>query len=365
MAIELIGWDIGGAHLKAAALEDGRVVSALQQPCPLWLGLEHFHAAARAILDALPPAPGCRHAVTMTGELVDLFANREAGVFGLLRALGEQVPPASIRVFAGPKGFLPAEKVQAEDVPAIASANWLATGYCASSKLEQALLVDIGSTTTDLLVLRGGKVLTQGYTDCERLRHGELVYSGAVRTSLMALSPTAPLAGEWTGVMAEHFATTADVYRLTGELPAHADQSATADGADKSLVASARRIARLLGRDVESADNGTWQRLAGYFRERQLALLADACHRQLSRGLLTQEAPFIGAGVGRFLVQELARRLRHPYLDFADLFPARAPIPPKPNAAQGLPCGYPQPTHTLADCAPAVAVACLAGQAHG
>lgn len=370
MAIELIGWDIGGAHLKAAALADGEIVSAIQQPCPLWLGLEHFHAAAHAILEEMPPAPGCRHAVTMTGELVDLFANREAGVFGLLRALGEQVPPASIQVFAGTNGFLNAASVRAEDVPAIASANWLATGYYVASKREQALLIDIGSTTTDLLVLRDGAVLTQGYTDCERLRHGELVYSGAVRTSLMALGPTAPLEGEWLGVMAEHFATTADVYRLTGELPGHADQSATADGADKSPEASARRIARLLGRDVESADSAAWRRLAGYFRERQLALLTDVCHRQLSRGLLTPAAPFIGAGVGRFLVQELARRLRHPYLDFADLFPARVPVQPNPTGVQGLPCTSPQTLarqalHSWADCAPAVAVACLARQAHG
>ncbi len=347
MAIDLIGWDIGGAHLKAAAMAGGQIVAVLQKSCPLWLGLEHFHAAAHAILEELPPMPGCRHAVTMTGEFVDLFASREEGVFGLLRALGGQVPSASIQVFAGPKGFLGEGNVCLEDVPAIASANWLATGYYAASRQEQALLVDIGSTTTDVLVLRGGEVLHRGYTDCERLRHEELVYGGVVRTSLMALSPVAPLEGEWIGVMAEHFATTADVYRLTGELPDYADQSATADGGGKTLEASARRIARLLGLDLGSLDKAAWQRLAGYFRERQLARLLDACHRQLSRGLLESEAPFIGAGVGRFLVQELARRLGHPYLDFADLFPA-ASLP-----------------SLLADCAPAVAVAHLARQAHG
>ena len=346
MGIDRIGWDIGGAHLKAAALEDGRVVAVAQEPCPLWLGLEHFHQAARNILGQWPLAPGCRHAVTMTGELVDLFANREEGVFSLLQALGEQVPDGNIRVFAGPKGFLSARHIGSEDIPAIASANWLATGYYAASATPQGLLIDIGSTTADLLVLRQGEVLTQGYTDFERMRHEELVYSGVVRTSLMALAHTAPFEGEWITLMAEHFATTADVYRLTGELPEHADQAATADGADKSLEASARRLARLLGRDLESADSGAWRRLAVFFRERQLARLADACHRQLSRGLLEPQAPFIGAGVGRFLVQELARRLGHPYLDFAHLFPIHT-----------LPAGF-----RLADCAPAVAVACLGRQ---
>lgn len=348
MAIDLIGWDIGGAHLKAAALEDGRIVAVAQKPCPLWLGLEHFHQAARAILAEWQPAPDCRHAATMTGELVDSFANREEGVFGLLQALGAQVPPHSIRVFAGPRGLLAVDSVRAEDVPAIASANWLATGYHAATHTPQALLIDIGSTTTDLLILRDGAVLTQGYTDYERMRHGELVYSGVVRTSLMALCDQAPLEGEWIGLMAEHFATTADVYRLTGELPGHADQMPTADGAEKTVQASARRIARLVGRDLESADEASWRRLAYHFRERQLARLMDACHRQLSRGLLDSHATVIGAGVGRFLVQELARRLGHSFLDFTDLFPLNS-----------LPPGF-----HLADCAAAVAVACLARQDH-
>jgi len=347
MVIDRIGWDIGGAHLKAAALEGGRVVAIAQEACPLWLGIEHFQQAAHSILGRWTLTPACRHAVTMTGELADCFANREQGVSSLLQAMGTEVPPDSIRVFAGALGFIPAQAVRPEQVPAIASANWLATGYFAAQAIDAGLLIDIGSTTTDLLVLRHGEVLTAGLTDYERMRHGELVYTGIVRTSLMALAGQAPFAGEWIGLMAEHFATAADIYRLTGELPTHADQSATADGAAKSPEASARRLARLLGRDVESADAGAWKRLAAYFRERQLAILSDACHRQLSRGLLEPQAPFIGAGVGRFLVQELARRLGHPYLDFDLLFPS--PI---------LPAGF-----NLADCAPAVAVACLERQA--
>lgn len=356
MDIDLIGWDIGGAHLKAAAFAGDRVVAVTQKPCPLWLGLEHFHAAARAILDETRPAAACRHAVTMTGELVDLFSNRAEGVFALLKALGQQVPSANIRVFAGPKGFLSVEDVTADDVSAIASANWLATGLCAARQIPQGLLIDIGSTTADVLVFRAGDVLTRGYTDSERMRHGELVYCGVVRTPLMALAQSAPFGGEWIGLMAEHFATTADVYRLTGELPGHADQGATADGTDKTLTASARRIARLLGHDVESADIATWQQLAAYFRERQLARLTDACLRQTSRGLLDAQAPFIGSGVGRFLVQELAARLRHPFLDFAHPFLDSADVFPT----------HPFPsTFHLADCAPAVAVAYLARRNHG
>jgi len=223
-------------------------------------------------------------------------------------------------------------------------------GYHVASSLSQGLLIDIGSTTSDFLLLKDGKAQPRGYADSERLQYGELVYSGVVRTSLMALATSAPFAGEWVGIMAEHFATTADVYRLTGELPAYADQSLTADGGEKTVQASARRIARLLGCDLESADMDAWKRLAGFFRERQLSSLTDACMRQLSLRLLDADAPFIGAGIGRFLVQELAQRLGHKFLDLNELY-SMHPLSSEFN---------------LADCAPAVAVACLAArQAYG
>jgi probable H4MPT-linked C1 transfer pathway protein len=348
MKIDMIGWDIGGAHLKAAALEGDQVVSVHQRPCALWLGLDRFHEAAASLLKELSPAPGCRHAVTMTGELADLFANREEGVFGLLRALSEHVQASSIMVFAGRAGFLAADAVRHEHAVAVASANWLATGYYAKDRTPSALLVDVGSTTSDLTILRNGLVWTRGYTDGERLRYDELIYSGVTRTPLMAFARRAPFEGEWLGLMAEHFATAADVYRLTGELPDYADQSPPADGGEKSSMASARRIARLLGRDLESADMEAWIRLAGYFRERQLGQLMDAARRHLSRGLLKQDAPLIGAGVGRFLARDLAARLGQPYLDFIELLP-------KHSLAPGF---------LLADCAPAVAVAFLARQDH-
>ena len=51
----VVGWDIGGAHVKASLLRGGEVVDAAQWPCPLWQGLQHLHhalAAAQQLNDA-------------------------------------------------------------------------------------------------------------------------------------------------------------------------------------------------------------------------------------------------------------------------------------------------------------------------
>ena len=75
-----IGWDIGGAHLKAVLLdESGAVLQALQLPCTLWRGLNHLESAINdALRTNIHADSGACHAITMTGELVDLFQNRHA-----------------------------------------------------------------------------------------------------------------------------------------------------------------------------------------------------------------------------------------------------------------------------------------------
>ena len=40
----VIGWDVGGAHLKACLLVGGRVRDVAQWPCALWQGLEQLDA---------------------------------------------------------------------------------------------------------------------------------------------------------------------------------------------------------------------------------------------------------------------------------------------------------------------------------
>lgn len=345
MTVEVIGWDIGGAHLKAAALNGaGEIIAAIQEPCPLWQGMDRLHDAMSRILDTVSPQPGCRHAVTMTGELVDFFENREQGVLALVQAMTQRCLQHTVRIFAGYDGFLDAKAITPESAPRIASANWLASALWVAENLREAVFMDIGSTTTDIALIHGHRVETRGYTDYERMRYDELIYSGIVRTPAMALADRAPFEGEWVGLMAEHFATTADIYRLCGELPEHGDQMPAADGGEKTVAGSARRLARLFGRDLASASMKQWRQAARFFRERQLVKLRSALDCQLSRGLISDDASLIGAGVGRFLVRELAARSGFSYKDFSELFSMLMS----------------QNDFQASDCAPAAAVACLA-----
>jgi (4-(4-[2-(gamma-L-glutamylamino)ethyl]phenoxymethyl)furan-2-yl)methanamine synthase len=316
MSTDTLGWDLGGAHLKAVWLDRaGRVVRAVQLPCPLWQGMCHLEQAVQAVL-ACENVASARHAVTMTGELADIFASREEGVAALIKTMCEALRGSPLFFYAGANGFVTSDRVAATQV---ASANWRASASFAALRCDSGLIIDIGSTTTDLSILSDGKVHARGEGDHARLVYDELLYTGAVRTPLIAVASRAPWKGEWASLMAEHFATMADAYRLTRELPDHADQMETADHRGKTEVASAQRLSRILGLDFDSANLAAWRRVARWFAERQLIRIEDAAERTLSRGLLAEDAPLIGAGVGSFVVAKLAMRLGRPYLDFSEL----------------------------------------------
>jgi (4-(4-[2-(gamma-L-glutamylamino)ethyl]phenoxymethyl)furan-2-yl)methanamine synthase len=339
----IYGWDLGGAHVKLAVVDsDGRLQRALQVPCELWLGLDRLDAALREA--AGDDGSQAVHAVTMTGELVDLFQDRAAGVAAIVDTFLHTLDTKHAEVFTG-AGFVAARDA-AERWADVASSNWLATVHLIARLVPQALVIDAGSTTTDIVVVSEGEVHAQGRDDHARLACDELVYTGVVRTPVMAIAQRVPFAGQRVGVMAEYFATMADVYRITGELSPAFDQHATADGRGKSTQESMRRLVRMIGCDLEQTVAVDCERLAHWFANAQREQIRRACDRQLSRGLLAPRAPVVGLGVGRFLVARIAIELGREYRSFAAL----AGVAPKLQEVVDV-------------CGPAFAVARLASPA--
>lgn len=339
----VIGWDIGGAHVKASLLLDGRIADVCQWPAPLWQGLQHLDAAIEAARARWPAAfAQALHAATMTAEMTDLFEHREQGVVALAtrlrQALGE-----GLRLFAGAKGWI-APGFAADHWRAIASANWQATAALLASRLQQAILVDIGSTTTDLIPVGGGRVLAEP-TDATRLASGALVYVGVVRTPLCALGPRVRFRGRNCNIMNELFATTADVFRLTGELRPEHDQYPSADGAGKDGDATHQRLARMIGLDARDATPREWQRFALTWRRAMTNEIARNLERVCKAADIPADAPIVGAGCGLFLAGALAKRMQRPFMPFHELIGCDA------DCAEWVDV-----------CAPAVAVAALLEQ---
>jgi len=310
-----VGYDIGGAHLKVAAVEDGRLVLVRQIACPLWQGPERLDAA----FDEAAGLTGAAaiHSVTMTAELTEIFESRQAGVVAILQKARERLH-GDIRVFLGLKGFGSVEAANADPL-SVASANFLASARLIANRRPKLLLIDMGSTTTDIVACDR----PQGLTDAERLQTGELVYTGLTRTPVASVATRALLAGEWQGLARDAFATMADVRRIIGDLSGDVDIHATTDGRGKSIAESLARFARGFGRDADMRHLATWQAAAAYVRERQLRTLHDGALQVLSRPGLDVTS-IVAAGIGAADAEAIAARLGRPCVTFGALIDAPA-----------------------------------------
>ena len=311
----VIGWDIGGAHVKAVMLNpEGRIVRVSQQACALWKGLHLLESTLQTILQSWSiEADQCLHAVTMTGELVDLFENRSQGVREIADTVKKQLPQAMFYM-AGPDQPASFTELVSGLEPTIASMNWHASAQCLaeSSDVSTMLIVDIGSTTSDITISHAKQVIPSGWTDAERMARNGLFYDGVVRTPLMAFGPYIEWHQQSRHIAAEYFATTADVYRVLDELHPDHDLAETADGKDRSAAASMRRLARMVGHDLEDAEAKDWHSLAQAFKDQQVSSLLHAIQCCIKQTNL-QPKGLTGLGAGSFLLPDIAQHLNLTY----------------------------------------------------
>lgn len=312
------GYDVGGAHLKVALAENGRILAAQQVACPLWQGLDRLDQAfARA---ARLGGQAQRHAATMTGELCELFPDRATGVVSLVDRLVALLGPETL-IWMGPRGF--GSPAAAKQQPAsVASMNFLASAVLIARRLGEALLIDMGSTTTDIIPVVAGHPCPRGLTDGERLATGELVYSGLTRTDVTGITHKAVLHDRRQRLAAGNFATMADVRRVLGSLPDDVDQHGTADGRGISVEESLARLARAFGRDSAEAAREDWQAAARAIAQTQMAAIRCACEEVLTATPVAKTAPVVAAGIGAPQIAPLAAELGRPCRDFGDLIEA-------------------------------------------
>jgi hypothetical protein len=315
------GWDIGGVHLKRSRLRRGpgggfRLETAVV-PFEIWKD----PAALAGRLGALAEgAAGPEtHAVTMTAELADVFARRADGVRAVLDAVRRALPGPPARVL-DLDGTLVAWEEARERPLRVAAANWCATARLVGRLRRRALLIDIGSTTTDIVPVRSGRPAPSARTDTDRLLTGELVYTGAQRTPPAALAEAVPLRGGWCRLATEHFAITADVYRVLGRLSEEAYTAATPDGRGRGRDEAAARLARVVCGDRDTVPDRDLEAIAAYLEDRQIDLVVRAVRQVLWRDPDPPRLAIV-AGAGRFLAAAAAGRAGLVCERLADLLP--------------------------------------------
>jgi len=301
----MLGWDIGGVNTKVARVSGGTVLAVCSRP----FELQHDPGALVQVLRELAVeagGSGDTHAVTMTAELSQMFRTKRDGVQFVLDAVVAAFPGETSLVYAVDGRFLTV--AEARHVPLlVAAANWAATARVVAQSLPNALLIDIGTTSTDIIPIVNGEVAASGWTDPDRLASGELVYSGVVRTPVEALAASVPLQGREVGLSAEGFALSGDVYVWRGDLES-ADYSApTPDGRPATREFAGERLARAICADREMVNDAGVTAIADGLAAAQADRIAAAITRVRARHPAFYTA--VVTGLGSFIAGRAARQV--------------------------------------------------------
>jgi (4-(4-[2-(gamma-L-glutamylamino)ethyl]phenoxymethyl)furan-2-yl)methanamine synthase len=307
----VIGLDVGGANTKAV-WRDGEALRTVSRPFEVWRDRGALTAVVR---DVVAEAAGERPelvAMTTTAELSDAFRTKREGVGFVLDAVEAALPVPLLALTTAGELVGPAE-ARARPLD-IAAANWVASALAVAALNPDALMLDVGSTTADVIPIADGRVAAAGRTDLDRLLAGELVYTGVLRTNLAAIAPRVPVRGRWCPVASELFAVSADVHLVLGHLAPDAYTCPTPDGRPASVDCARERVARLVCADAEQLRPAEVDAIAAYLHAEQVRQV-EAAARQVSTRFAHSAAPVVTFGAGAFLARAVAERLGRPVLE--------------------------------------------------
>jgi len=299
--LKIIGLDIGGANLKICELDtDKKKYTCNFYHIPIWIkGLDGIKEILRRInfFDYV--------SVTMTAELSDYFRTKREGV----KKICEMV----IDIFNKDKVYFLNNRFQllnfdeVDDLLTLAGANWCSTSWFVSKLEKDILLIDVGSTTTDIIPIKDHRPIPQGFTDDERLTYGELIYTGALRTNLCSIVSKVPFRGREVRVSSELFALSGDIHLILGNIKEEDYITETADKRGKNFKDSLNRVAHLICLDESLVTEEDIIHICKYIYQRQLDQIKEGILQVLSRVKLSK---FMVCGLGKdFLAKKALEQL--------------------------------------------------------
>ena len=314
----VLGLDIGGANIKAATA-DGDCASVA---FAIWKN----KAGLLQELKRLPFAAGTQPdlvALTMTAELADCFESKAEGIEFIVTTVAMAFPDSVVRVWMTSGEF--SEPHDAIELPQlVAAANWhaLATWAGRAVPVGPALLIDVGSTTTDVIPLLNGIPCPQGFTDLQRLAYSELVYTGVRRTPICAIVQHVPLLDESQTddidsadtlpipVASELFATSLDVHLINGNIAVDLHDLNTADNRPATQEAAMNRLAHVVCCDRDEISDVQLSFIARHVADQQVTQIASAVTNRLRyvsdlAGVSPDAVQILFSGSGDWLAEKV------------------------------------------------------------
>ena len=288
----IIGIDVGGANLK---IWRGKSESYY---FPFWKRRDDFPEFLRSL-----KIEGEKIGVVITAELSDAFKSKEEGVRFIERSIAENV--SGDVYFLNLNGEL---KRSVDNPLDFSAANWVASVKYLSKIYENFVFVDLGSTTCDVIPFKG-KILA-AKTDYERLKRGELLYFGMLRTPLCYLL-------SFKEISSELFSISADAMRVLGVISEEDYSCETPDGRGRSVKECMQRISRQFCADLDEMGEEEVRKISREVYEVMVAKIEKAIWEKMESYGIER---VIGCGMGEVLIEDAAKRVGAEYISLSKEF---------------------------------------------
>jgi probable H4MPT-linked C1 transfer pathway protein len=328
--VTVLGYDVGGANTKAALLhtENGQLsVKVASRYFPIWKTPERLTEVLLSLKQQLGAEDLDAVGITMTAELSDAYQTKREGVKHILGCVQNAYPNVSKYILNSDAELISMEDAENNHL-SVSSANWAATGWLVGQHLQNAVIVDVGSTSTSIIPVVNGIIAAKGKTDLDKLLAGELVYTGSLRTSIAAIVHSVPIRDGAAGVSSELFATSGDVHLILGHITAADFSAETADGRGRTDFEAKARLSRIVCADVEMLTDEEILELAQYIYRGQIKQITEGLSRvyKNAKELTSEKLPVVVTGLGKdFLASKAAESIgADEVIDLDQLLPAEA-----------------------------------------
>ncbi len=308
--IKVLGLDIGGAHVKYAVVQNKKILPARKIiPFELYRTPTKLAPLLKTIRKDIKPQ---MVAISMTGELADVFATRREGVRFILKSAIAAFGASAISVVSVNGSFV-TTSVAMKKTELVTAANFIATVLYAVNIIKNGVIVDIGSTTTDILPVINGSPALLANDDLGRLKSGELFYGGYLRTNASSVLQEISIGKAKIRTCPEFFATIGDAHLYSGDITAKDYTCQTPDGGPKTTRGAGIRLARLVLSDPQTLSAKEIESIAKQIVKAQTEKIANAIKKLVAKRKLENTQILLTGAGAKVYRAKLARMIKNPF----------------------------------------------------
>ncbi len=313
-----IGWDLGGAHIKYCVESQASNV--------IWYDVIDFdfwndYAKLSSLIISIckkyhKNGSLIKNYFTMSAEMCDCFDSRTAGVKYILNQIKKTKYRSYIFSKYGLNELNSRDKINIDDV---GSFNWYASALYTTKIMDNAILIDFGSTTCDFSIIKNGKILNKRNSDLDGILNRELLYTGCSRTPIYAHINEIKFRSHSYKIIPENFSSMSDINIILGKLRKRDIYSKSSDGSSHSLLQSYKRISRSFGFDYDRSKKSLVNYLCLKIYNNQVDLINKTLSFHSNKYFKNSKFTVVALGLGSKIICNMCKQNRYDYLDIRDI----------------------------------------------